>query len=80
MHVPSPGVPEMRTYFKHVFAADDGVVYAIDDAGDMYWYQHLGRSRGTANWANNGRQTKVGNGWNFINVFAANDSVVYAVV
>ena len=48
-------------------------------AGDLYWYRHEGRSDGTANWANGGQHVQVGNGWNFQHVFAANDSVIYAV-
>jgi hypothetical protein len=48
--------------------------------GDLDWYQHLGRSDGTANWSNGGTAKKVGSGWNFRQVFAANDAVIYAIV
>jgi predicted lipoprotein with Yx(FWY)xxD motif len=65
--------------FKQVFAADDGVIYAITQGGDLLWYQHLGRSDGTVKWANSGSPIKVGNGWLFDHVFAANDGVIYAV-
>jgi hypothetical protein len=49
-------------------------------SGDLYWYQHVGRSDGTANWANGGNHKQVGSGWNFKQVFSANDAVVYGVV
>jgi hypothetical protein len=62
--------------FRQVFAADDGVIYAVKDNGDLLWYQHRGRSDGTVNWAG---PEQVGNGWNFRQVFAADDSVVYAI-
>jgi hypothetical protein len=66
--------------FRQVFAADDGVIYAINNAGDLLWYQHLGRSDGAATWSNGGTAKKVGSGWNFRQVFAASDAVVYAIV
>uniref|UniRef100_UPI000571E1E0 hypothetical protein n=1 Tax=Picosynechococcus sp. NKBG15041c TaxID=1407650 RepID=UPI000571E1E0 len=36
-----------------------GIIYAIDDVGDLYWYQHDGWSSGTADWKG---RNKVGNG------------------
>jgi Tachylectin len=66
--------------FKQVFAADDGVIYAIDQAGALLWFQHLGRSDGTVNWANGGGAQQVGNGWEiYKQVFAADDGVIYAI-
>ena len=55
------------------------MIYGVTAAGDLYWYQHLGRSDGTAIWGNGGTGIKVGNGWTFSQVFAANDSVIYGI-
>jgi hypothetical protein len=65
--------------YTQVFAADDGVVYGTTSSGDLYWYQHLGRSDGTWVWANNGFGIKVGWGWTYSQIFAANDSVIYGI-
>ena len=65
--------------FSQSFAADDGAVYGIKPSGDLFWYHHLGRSDGTASWANGGKGIQIGNGWHFTRVFAANDSVIYAI-
>src|SRR5215469_9096266 len=65
--------------FNKLFAANDGVIYGVTTAGDLYWYQHQGRSDGTAVWANGGTGLKVGSGWTFSQVFAANDSVIYGI-
>src|SRR5438105_2586144 len=41
-----PGVPiDWRSYIS-VFAAEDGVIYGVDDSGSLYWHQHLARSEG----------------------------------
>src|SRR5712691_8243682 len=58
-----------------VFAAEDGVIYAVTDAGDLYWYRHKGRSDGTVNWANGGQPIRVGTCWGFRQVLGADDAV-----
>jgi hypothetical protein len=65
--------------FSQSFAADDGAIYGIKPSGDLFWYHHLGRSDGTATWTNGGQGIEVGSGWHFTSVFAANDSVIYAI-
>jgi hypothetical protein len=44
-------------------------VYAIDDAGDMFFYKHAGYRDGTARWPI--QSAKIGNGWNFKHVMAS---------
>jgi len=55
--------------FKHVFAGRDGVIYAVQENGDLLWYRHDGRGDGSFKWAT-GSGNKVGNGWNFLHVFS----------
>jgi hypothetical protein len=55
-----------------------GITYAISLDDDLLWYRHDGRNDGTFRWAfNEGR--KVGNGWNFKQVFSGGDGVIYAI-
>jgi hypothetical protein len=61
-----------------VFSGDDGVIYAIQDNGDLLWYRHDGRGDGTFTWAP-GPGNRVGNGWNFWHVFSGGDGVIYAI-
>jgi hypothetical protein len=69
------------TGITHAFAADDGVIYAVGNAGDLRWFRHEGRSDGTAQWANGGTPKQVGTGWTGItHAFAADDGVIYAIV
>jgi hypothetical protein len=64
--------------FRQVFASRPGVVYGIDNNGDLWWYKHLGWQDGSANWSYAQGQ-KVGNGWNFRQVFASGPGVIYGV-
>jgi hypothetical protein len=59
-------------------AAGPVVIYAIQDNGDLLWYRHQGRDDGADRWAP-GSGTKVGNGWNFKQVFSGGDGVIYAI-
>ena len=65
--------------YNKLFAADDGVIYGVTPAGDLYWYQHQGRSDGSAVWANGGIGIKVGGGFTFEKLFAADDGVIYGI-
>jgi hypothetical protein len=77
----------------HLFAADDGVIYGVDDTGTLHWYQHRGRSDGSKEWANDGCGSPVGqhltrrepvrgdapNDWKYKKMFAAANGVLYGV-
>jgi hypothetical protein len=65
--------------YKLVFPADDGVIYGLTPNGRLNWYQHLGRSEGDSDWANNGQPTSLGDGWDYREMFAAEDGVIYAI-
>ena len=43
-------------------------VYAITESGDMLFYKHTGTADGSPNWPIQAK--KIGNGWNFKQVFA----------
>ena len=60
-----------------VCAASDGVIYGLTASGDLYWTRHTGRSDGTAKLS---EAVLIASGWNYSRIFAAEDSVVYAVV
>jgi hypothetical protein len=64
--------------FKQVFAANDGVIYAIDDAGGLFWYRHIGRSDGSTTFAANAG-AQIATGWNYKQVCAADDGVIYGL-
>ena len=34
--------------FKRVFSGGEGVIYAISDTGDLFWYRHDGRNDGSS--------------------------------
>ncbi len=43
----------------------------------MLFYKHTGTADGSANWAVEAK--KIGNGWNFKQVFAGSDGAIYAI-
>jgi hypothetical protein len=47
------------------------VVYAIKPDGDMLFYKHTGTADGSDTWPIQAQ--KIGNGWNFKQVFAGNE-------
>jgi tachylectin len=57
---------------------DGVVIYAIKDNGDLLWYRHEGRDKGADRWAP-GSGKRVGNGWNFKQVFSGGGGVIYAI-
>lgn len=63
--------------FREVFAADDGVVYALRPDGDLLWYFHYGHASGAPDWAG---ANVVGTGWNgFTRAFAGDAGSVYGI-
>lgn len=62
---------------RFIFSGAAGVVYMIDDKGDLYWNQHLGYSDGTDRWD---VRKKIGSGWqNMRQVFSGGGGTMYAV-
>src|SRR5437764_1432293 len=52
-------------------------IYAIQDNGDMPFYKHTGAATGSATWPIQAK--KIGNGWNFKQVFAGHEGAIYAI-
>jgi len=79
VNAPNSGVPVGAHWnLKQVFSGGDGIIYAIQDNGDLLWYRHDGRNDATFRWASN-EGKKVGTNWNVKQVFAAGGGVIYAV-
>src|SRR5215471_1425092 len=51
--------------YPRLFGGWEGVIYGVDDNGDMWWFQYTAGngSGGTGAWANNGVPAKIGSGW-----------------
>jgi hypothetical protein len=54
--------------FRHVFSGSDGVIFAINDAGEFSYYKYLGMNTGAETWGPVGKP--IGTGWIFDHVFA----------
>src|SRR3954452_12631341 len=52
-------------------------IYAIEPNDDMLFYRHDGAADGSPNWPI--QAAKIGNGWNFRQVFAGDSGAVYAI-
>ena len=52
-------------------------IYAITESGDMLFYKHTGTTDGSPNWPVQAK--KIGNGWNFKQVFAGENGAIYAI-
>jgi len=64
--VPPPGLP----------AGSRGVIYAVGNNNDLMWYRHDGHADGSLRWT---EPKKVGNGWNFKQVFSGSRGVIYGI-
>jgi len=65
---------------RFAFAGGDGIIYAVDRKGDLYWYRHEGHTNGTFVWAKGAAATKIGNGWNeAASAFSGGNGVIYAL-
>jgi hypothetical protein len=62
----------------NVFSTGQGVIYAVDPAGDLIWYQHKNNFDLTA--APQWQQRAVGRGWNGLKtIFSPGRGVIYVV-
>ncbi|MGP3775931.1 N,N-dimethylformamidase beta subunit family domain-containing protein [Streptomyces sp. SDT5-1] len=71
--------PQQR--FLNLVPGGNGIIYAIQADGKLYWYRHTNWSTGTpASWANSGSGRVIGNGgWQkFRFVLAAADGQIFA--
>lgn len=65
--------------FKQVFAGADGVIYAIDGSGNLFWYRHDGYLTGAGAYTPGAWEgpKRVGTGWGFNKVFLLSAAPVY---
>jgi hypothetical protein len=64
-------------HFVHVFSTGEGVVYAVDPEGKLWWYKHRGYLTGTQEWEG---PKQVGTGWaGFKKVFSSSEGYIYAL-
>jgi hypothetical protein len=70
--------PQQR--FLSLVPGGNGIMYAIQADGNLYWYRHINWTTGTpASWANSGSPRLIGTGWQkFRFVLAAADGQVFA--
>ena len=58
---PVRGVQVRPSVYKTIFAGDNGVIYAIQYAGELHWHKHLDHANGTSSQASS-QGKKVGTG------------------
>lgn len=65
--------------FLRIVPGGNGILYAIQADGVMYWYRHLGWQTGSGSWANSGSGLQIGTDWHqFTNVLAGSDGEFFA--
>jgi len=72
---PKPPAPKPQVSDRLILVPH--AVQAEKTAGDLLYYQYLGIGDGSASWGKTG--IKVGNGWNFKQVFSGGNGVLFAV-
>lgn len=76
--------------FRSVFATNSGIIYGVQNNGDLMWYWHNGWETGVGTWSNAGVGIRVGGDWQkFKSVFATkttpisgyygDESVIYGI-
>lgn len=89
VHVPAVVIPRAETVAAGVFdphqrwsrlvGGGDGIVYAVQADGRLFWYRHRGWPTGAYDWSN-GTGTEIGSGWHeFVTVLADVDGELYGV-
>lgn len=65
--------------FLRVVPGGNGIMYAIQADGTLYWYKHSSWATGGTTWANNGNGRQIGADWHqFTNVLANSDGEFFA--
>ncbi|HET9168070.1 MAG TPA: tachylectin-related carbohydrate-binding protein, partial [Actinospica sp.] len=65
--------------FLSVVPGGNGILYAIQADGILYWYRHLSWQTGGVSWANNGSGARIGADWQqFTTVLANTDGEIFA--
>jgi Tachylectin len=64
-----------------ILSGDDGVIYTINNNGQLFWSRHDGRFTGSQTWANQGNAKLISTtDWNrFAHIISGGDGVLYAI-
>jgi N,N-dimethylformamidase len=68
--------------YPRIFGGWDGVIYGVDDNGDMWWFRYTAGdgTGGGAAWANSGAPAKISSGWKEIKrLWADPGGVIFGV-
>ncbi|WP_134730107.1 N,N-dimethylformamidase beta subunit family domain-containing protein [Amycolatopsis nivea] len=66
--------------WSRLVGGGDGIVYAVQADGALYWYRHRGWATGAFDWANQGSGLLIGSGWqDFVTVLGDLNGVLYGV-
>ncbi|MGI9169367.1 MAG: tachylectin-related carbohydrate-binding protein [Caulobacteraceae bacterium] len=69
--------------FTQVFSGGEGVIYAVNQAGNLLWYRHLGFEDGVDRWLTSpDPEGQISEGWgpdNLVKVFSGGGGVIYAI-
>jgi len=66
--------------YEFVFAAGQGIIYAVDSAGNLKWFRHEGWRDGSDRWGGGSGAVIAYENWNeFSCVLAGGEGVIYAV-
>jgi len=63
--------------FPRIFGGWNGVIYGMDDSGDLWWYQYTA-GNGTVGWARGGSGAHIGSGFKlFARIWSEPNGVIY---
>ncbi|WP_020658781.1 N,N-dimethylformamidase beta subunit family domain-containing protein [Amycolatopsis benzoatilytica] len=66
--------------WSRLVGGGDGIIYAVQADGALYWYRHTGWSTAAYQWANWGTGVQIGSGWqDFVTVLGDTNGVLYGV-
>jgi N,N-dimethylformamidase len=69
-----------RQRFTRLVGGGNGVIYAIQADGGLYWYRHAGWPDVSVSWANSGLGRRIGTGWaGFQTVLAGSNGTIFAL-
>ncbi|MDI5975709.1 N,N-dimethylformamidase beta subunit family domain-containing protein [Amycolatopsis magusensis] len=74
------GTFDPRQRWSRLVGGGDGIIYAVQADGLLYWYRHRGWATASSDWANEGIGVHIGSGWqDFVTVLGDVDGVLYGV-
>ena len=66
--------------YTKLFSGGNGVIYAVDETGRLFWYRHDDPTNGVAGFANGGAGREIGTGFNrYTHLFSGGGGVIYGI-